>query len=267
MRLDIILRTCDRGNVHKDWRERYCKLEKNELIKGCFRSLVNSILACDDFIEPKLVVLDDHSSDDLIEFLTEHGKKLPEFELVRLDQEGYNYSALKQFEMCRDSEADLVYSIEDDYLHTQEAIQEMVVEYYFFRDRLDRKEVVLYPFDAPEEYNPPKEQCFLVRGNNRHWRTGIYTTNVMLTIPYVFEYNWEMFEKMATEYTGDYLKKEFASNEIVNETNTIANIFRNNNAIRFNPIPSLALHMQFDKQYDPFIDWKELWKLYAQGEK
>jgi hypothetical protein len=28
MTLDIILRTCDRANVHIDWRTRYCNLPK-----------------------------------------------------------------------------------------------------------------------------------------------------------------------------------------------------------------------------------------------
>jgi len=34
--------------------------------------------------------------------------------------------------------------------------------------------------------------------------------------------------------------------------------------MRFNPIPSLALHMQFDAQWDPFIEWKQWWKDYAE---
>ena len=256
--LDIILRTCDRTNVHIDWRERYCDLPKNEIVLGCTRSLVNSIKNTKDcFI--KLTVLDDHSSNETTEQLKSIIQEV-NGEFITLAEQGYNYSAHQQWLLCKNSKADLVYSVEDDYLHVPTAIQEMLDSYQLFSDRLKRTDIVLYPFDEPGEYNPPNRTDFIVHGSNRHWRTGVFTTNVLFTVPEIFKANWELFEVLALKYNGDYLNPR---TEHYEESNTIWKIWQNNQAIRFNPVPSLALHLQFEQQQDPFIDWKQWWNDYT----
>lgn len=262
MKLDIILRTHDIMNVHNDWRIRYCDLEKHDLVKGCFNSLLKAIDNTQDFIETNLIVLDDHSTDKFIDFLNEK-QKTHDFTLHRLEEKGYNFSALKQFEFCRDSEADLVYSVEDDYLHCDTAIQEMVMSYYKFEDKIKRSDIVLYPFNAPEIYDPPTEMSFIVHGSHRHWRTGSYCTQVMMAPPSIFQDNWEPFELLARNYKGEYLRKLKEHEFRYTEDNTICNIWRENKAILFSPIPSIALHMQFDRQLDPYINWEEWWEKYA----
>jgi glycosyltransferase involved in cell wall biosynthesis len=258
MRLDVVLRTCDRTNVHVDWRKRYHGLEKTELIRGCVQSLVNSIANCKK-ADIYLKILDDHSSDQTLEMLRNITKKV-NVEIISLEKEGYNNSAHQQWLLCRDSEADLFYSIEDDYLHCPTAIQEMVDSYVLFRDRLKRDNIVLYPFDEPSEYNPPNRTDFIVHGSNRHWRTGIFTTCVLMSTPKLLQDHWDLFEVLALKYNGDYLNPR---EEHYEESNTIWKIWSSGKAIRFNPIPSLALHMQFEQQQDPFIDWKQWWKDYT----
>jgi hypothetical protein len=162
--------------------------------------------------------------------------------------------------MCRDSKANLVYSVEDDYLHAPTAIEEMVASYELFSDRLKRTDIVIYPFDEPSEYNPPSRNDFIVHGSHRHWRTGVFTTNVIMTTPKLFKDNWNLFEVLALKYNGDYLNPR---TEHYEESNTIWKIWQNNQAVRFNPIPSLALHLQFEQQLDPFIDWKKWWDEYT----
>jgi len=264
MKIHIILRTHDGQNVHNDWRIRYCNLPKCELIMGCYRSLLKSIeyaVKNRDW-SIKLTVLDDHSSQRLINFISQE-TTLNNYELVQLDEHGYNYSALKQFELCRDSDYDLVYSVEDDYLHCETAILEMIDSYTIFKNRIPNSTIVIYPFDTPEEYNPPTEKDFIVHGSHRHWRTGKYTTNVMMSTPEVFNQHWSLFEVLAKEYNGDYLTPLKEGQIRYTEENTIWNIWKQNHAIRFNPIPSLALHMQFDQQIDPFISWQDWWNKYA----
>ncbi len=256
--LDIILRTCDRTNVHVDWRQRYCNLAKQEIVIGCTRSLVNSIKNTRNcFI--KLTVLDDHSSQETIDQIKTIIQEV-NGEFVALAEQGYNYSAHQQWLLCKNSNSNLVYSVEDDYLHVPTAIQEMIESYELFSERLKRSDIVLYPFDEPSEYNPPNRTDFIVHGSNRHWRTGVFTTNVLFTIPEIFKANWELFEVLALKYNGDYLNPR---TEHYEENNTIWKIWQNNQAIRFNPIPSLALHLQFDQQKDPFIDWKKWWDEYT----
>lgn len=257
-KLDIILRTCDRTNVHVDWRNRYCNLAKNEIVIGCTRSLVNSIKNVQDTII-KLVVLDDNSSSETVDTIKQIIQDV-NGEFVSLPEQGYNYSSHQQWLLCRDSHADLVYSVEDDYLHQPSAIQEMIDSFYIFSDRLKRDDIVLYPFDEPSEYNPPSRTDFIVHGSNRHWRTGVFTTCVLFTTPQIFKSNWGLFETLALKYNGNYLKPR---TEHYEESNTIWNIWLDNRAIRFNPIPSLALHLQFDQQKDPFIKWETWWDEYT----
>jgi hypothetical protein len=58
-----------------------------------------------------------------------------------------------------------------------------------FQERLKRNDIVLYPFDEPSEYNPPNRNDFIVHGSHRHWRTGVFTTNVLFTVPEIFKAN------------------------------------------------------------------------------
>jgi glycosyltransferase involved in cell wall biosynthesis len=257
--LDVVLRTCDVANVHVDWRVRYHGIQKSELIVGCLRSLVNSIKVVTG-TEIKLIILDDHSTPDTLEKIREIASGVKNSSVISLGERGYNNSAHQQWILCRDSEANLVYSVEDDYLHCSTAIQEMLDSYQKFCDRLKRNDIVLYPFDEPSEYDPPNRADFIVHGSARHWRTGVFTTNVMMTRPQLFRDNWTLFETLALKYNGDYLNPR---TEHYEESNTIWSIWQSNRAMRFNPIPSLALHMQFEQQRDPFIDWQQWWKDYT----
>jgi len=260
--LHVILRTCDRTNVHNDWRIRYCGFKKDELVKGCFKSLVKAIKNVTWF-SVKLTVLDDHSSQETLDFLEKEGSAISNFELINLEEVGYQNSAYQQFKMAKDTSSDIVYCVEDDYLHVPSAIQEMVDTYFLFKQKLNRDDIVLYPFDAPETYDPPSETSYIVHGIGRHWRTGSYTTNVLLCTPDIFINNWELFETLALNYNGNYIRKNKENEIRYTEENTIWNIWRSGNAVRFSPIPSIALHMQYDKQIDPYINWKSWWEEYA----
>ena len=258
MSVEVVLRTCDHANIHNDWRVRYHNVPKKELVRGCVTSLINSCKLVNDL---KLTVLDDHSSQETVDWLQAEllSSKL-NYEFIALENNGYNHSANEQWKMCRDSQYNLVYSIEDDYLHAPTAIQEMTESYYLFSNRLKHDNIILYPFDEPSEYDPPKRNDFIVHGSNRHWRTGVFTTQVLFCQPKVFQEHWELFETLALKYNGDYLKPR---TEHYEESNTIWKLWNNGPFLRFNPIPSLALHMQFEQQKDPFIDWQQWWKDYA----
>ena len=258
MSLEVVLRTCDHTNIHNDWRIRYHNIPKSDLLKGCVRSLIKS---CSLVRDVKLTIFDDHSSHTTVNWLhTELKSSNITFEINALDDTGYNHSAYKQWERCKDSKFDLVYSVEDDYLHCPSSIQEMIDSFYLFQQRLKKDQIVLYPFDEPSEYNPPNRTDYIVHGSNRHWRTGVFTTQVLFCQPSVFRENWDLFKLLALKYNGDYLNPR---DEHYEESNTIWKLWTEGPYIRFNPIPSLALHMQFEQQKDPFINWKEWWKQYT----
>jgi hypothetical protein len=264
MKLEIIIRIHDGKNIHGN-KPRYINVSKKDLIIGCLTSLINSANLSN--AEISFIILNDHCTQDCvskIHNIFKHSKHL--YQLIDLEIPGFNHSGLKQFEYCKNSNADLVYSVEDDYLHCPEALQEMLFSYKHLKSKYNlQKELCIFPFDNPEDYIPHQMYPGRVfRTLTRHWKEGIWTTFTMMTTPKVFQDHWKVFEKLALQY------KPFAIGEnpdnLVDEGNTIGNIWKND-VIRVNPIPSLALHIQFEEQRDPHINHLDWWTKYSKIHK
>lgn len=168
---------------------------------------------------------------------------------------GWNASGHAQFDRGRSSEADLVYFVEDDYLHYPNAIVDMVDAYIRFKGNLGT-EVAIHPYDDPDNYLPKFiDETRVVLGRDRHWRTNKYSTFTFMCNPEIVRKFWSRFYTCATEYMTEWGE----ANEI-QEGTTINHIWRWEVKL-FTPIPSLALHMGYERQLDPYIDWKKLWDL------
>jgi hypothetical protein len=262
MNLDIILRIHDGKNIHGD-KPRCINVPKKELIIGCLSSLINSANLTKN-VNISFIVLNDHCTEDCISRVYKifEYSKYP-YKIINLKVPGFHYSGLKQFEYCKNSTADLVYSVEDDYLHCAEAISEMLFSYEYIKSYYDfEKDLCIFPFDNPEDY----EQKNIFFGMNlktpiRHWRQGIWTTFTMMTKPKVFREHWNIFKKLASEYTP-WNGIDLIGHQLVHEGNTISNIWKYH-VIRISPIPSLALHVQFEKQKDCIINYLGWWYKYS----
>ena len=264
MKLEIIVRIHDDKNIHGD-KPRYIDVSKKHLIVGCLSSLINSANLLNT--EISFIILNDHCTQDSIlkiHDIFRYSKH--SYQIIDLETRGFNYSGLKQFEYCKNSTADLVYSVEDDYLHCTEALQEMLLSYQYLKSHYNlQKELCLFPFDNPEDYVP--HQIYpgrTFRTPTRHWREGIWTTFTMMTSPKVFRDYWSIFKKLALEYKPYAIGQD--PNILVDEGNTIGEIWKND-AIRINPIPSLALHIQFEEQRDPHINHMKWWNKYSKIKK
>ena len=252
MKLDIVLRTHNKREIHVQSEPRYCGSDKTTLIKKCLMSLVESCNETD--YEIHYWWYDDHSSQDCIDVIHDIFSlaKHP-YTFIPLEIPGWNSSGLAQFERGRDSDADLVYFVEDDYLHVKSAVTEMVEAYYVFKQNIGR-EVSIHPFDDPDNYKPKWiEPCRIVYGKNRRWRTNTYSTFTFLCSPEIVRKNWSVFYTMATEYGT-----EWGERNQVHEGTMVNKIWRDDVTL-FTPIPSVALHMAYKEQRDPYMDWKELW--------
>jgi len=261
MKLEIVLRIHDGKNIHGN-KPRYIDIPKKDLIVGCVTSLINSANLVKD-VEISFIILNDHCTEKCISEIHNIFKHSNHpYQLIDLEIPGFNYSGLKQFEYCKNSTADLVYSVEDDYLHCPEAIAEMLQTYIHMKKYYHiKKEICLYPFDNPEDYEYTRTiPGRLFRTPRRHWKEGIWTTFTMMTSPKVFQDHWETFEKLGSKYTPWNGVDEIE--EIVHEGNTICDIWEHH-VLRINPIPSLALHVQFEAQRDPHINHLEWWYKYS----
>lgn len=250
--LDIILRTHSFIDIHPNPTPRYCGVDKTTLVEKCVKSLVQSANQYEGKI--KFIWFDDHSSQDMIDkVFAIFSKSKHEVEYHPLEQRGWNASGLAQFEAGRSSNADLVYFVEDDYLHYPTAIQEMIDAYSTFKKNLGI-EVAIHPYDDPDNYLPLYiDECRVVLGKKRHWRTNKYSTFTVMCSPEIVKKFWSRFYTVATEYMTEWGEK----NQI-QEGTTINHIWRWEVKL-FTPIPSVALHMGYERQLDPYIDWKALW--------
>lgn len=250
--IDISIRTHDKREIHVQNEKRYCGTDKLTLIKKCIASLVKSAELSKHSIH--FWWHDDNSSDECVESLHNiFRSSRHSYDYIALEEHGWNYSALAQFEKGRDSKADLVYFVEDDYLHIETAIDEMADSYVNFKKNIGH-EVALHPFDDPDNYKPRWiEPCRIVYGKNRRWRTNAYSTFTFMCSPEMVRKNWSVFYTMATEYGTVW-----GENNNIHEGTMINRIWRNDVTL-FTPIPSVALHMQYSEQMDPYLDWKSMW--------
>lgn len=251
-KVDIILRTHDKREIHISGELRYCNTDKSEVVKKCVASLIETCNMSENDIT--YWWYDDHSSKESVDAIQKlfMGAKHPH-NFIPLDMEGWQASGLAQFERGRDSDADLVYFVEDDYLHYPTAIDEMVDAYYAFKENTGN-EVAIHPFDDPDNYKADwLEPCRVVYGKNRRWRTNLHSTFTFMCNPDVVRKHWSILYMMATEYGT--LWGEMNN---IHEGTTINKVWREEVTL-FTPIPSLALHMAYETQRDPYLDWKALW--------
>ena len=242
--LDIIFRSCTRieSQVHGTYR----LVPKSECVIRCLRSVVNSsrYLFGNEF---RLIVIDDHSDKKSLERM----KWITPY-IIPLEDTGYSASLSYAYQYARDNCNDLIYFIEDDYLHEPETLHEMVSSYYLFGGHAPDKHVVMFPLDGNDRYKPHwLEPCMIVPGHSRYWRTILHTTANFMISSKLFTKQWDHFDRFSL-YNKDM---------DVCEANTIEHVWRLPNVLVFSPIPTLTYHLQLEEHLPLFtyLSWKRLW--------
>lgn len=251
MSLDIILRTCSNSLLKQKNHTRICGDNRDLMLRKCFYSLIRAIKASQHQI--KLTVLDDHSDADFLDFIKAFSDNI-DLELIHLEERGPNYSAHMQFKVASECEG-LVYIVEDDYLHEENAIDFMLGAYFNFVKRYNT-DVVIYPYDCSLRYVTGEESLTtLYHDGIRYWRGVDKTANTMLVHSLTLKSNWKEFENLGLNYPK------------VLEDDTINKIYYNENnkeaGVRaFSPIPSIAYHLGYSTPFEintTHISWKHLW--------
>jgi len=170
-------------------------------------------------------------------------------EIIELEDTG-NGASLKQcYALGKDSGYDLIFFVEDDYLHDINVIDEMIVSYNMFSGNLP-KEVGMFPCDYPDNYTRPEffnVPSFIALGKSRHWRTVSNATCTFLCTRKLINDHWELFDKMS--YYGE---------SGISEDTTLNNIWRQA-AFLFAPMPSLSVHLH-ENTTSAFINLQDMWR-------
>ena len=226
------------------------------------KSLINSINLCQkkySDLKIKTIILDDSSKDENLEKIKQIIKDV-DSEIISLDAKKFETKINKQksqetfsnlaslfqsFEIGKKFGEDLIFFIEDDYLHFETMLDEMISTYERVSSQVG-KDIFMCPADYPYLYMNNEKTNILI-GNKRHWRTINKTLCTFLTSKKLLDLYWENFLKNCEDrhdpfekYINEIYKKEFC----------------------ISPLKSLSVHLtNVNSSYglSPFINYKKLW--------
>ena len=266
--IDIIIRTCAKVNMLTQSKTRLFEKDKIEYILRTIRSLlksVNQITQIKD-LSIKFKVIDHNSSKEDLEKINYVFKKYnTKYELIHLDVSKFinkiqkinekgkqvstnqisNMANIYQSLLLSKNSEDLIYFVEDDYLHEKNSISEMIFSYERISSQLN-DELIICPSDYPYLYtNSEVARNFL--GDNCHWRSVNETLCTFLTSKIMIQKYWSKYTRMCEK---EHLPFEKPLHEIYEKELCIS------------PIPSLAIHFTNINSVfglSPNVDWKRVW--------
>ena len=233
----------------------YCKRSLNSLIKS-IKFLNNKYKS----LKVKTIIIDDNSTEDKIQQIKNifNGENI---EIINLDYSKYENkiskqknketfanlaSLLQSFEIGKEKGEDLIFFVEDDYLHFETMLEEMISSYERISSQIN-KDIFMCPSDYPYLYMTNEKTNILI-GNKRHWRTVNKTLCTFMTSVSLLKKYWNNFNKNCLDRHDPFEKY---LNEIYNKE------------ICISPLKSLSLHLtNINSSYglSPFIDYKKLWE-------
>jgi hypothetical protein len=267
--LDIILRTCASINMLSQSKKRIFKSSKDQYSLRTLVSLINSInnnKKIFENIKLKLTIIDHNSQKEIIKKFENLLKKqffkseikslnidLYRKKIKKINQQGKkvtnnqisNMSNINQSLNLGKNCDDLIYFVEDDYIHKIDAIGEMIYAYERISSQTGR-ELILCPADYPYLYTKLQNSKILL-GNKYHWRSIEESLCTFLTSKKIIN---KHFKKLISTCEFEHFPFEKPLHEIYKKELCIS------------PIPALAIHYtNINSIYglSPFVDYKKLW--------
>ena len=268
--LDIILRTCASVNMLTQSKKRIFKSSKENYSLKTLKSIINSINSSKKNLKKikiKLIIIDHNSEKKVIEkfkkllknqFFKSEIKSLNinfyKRKIKKTNQQGKkvtdnqisNMSNINQSLNVGKNCEDLVYFVEDDYIHKINAIEEMLLSYERISSQIG-KELIMCPADYPYLYNK-LQNSKVILGNNCHWRSIDESLCTFLTSKKIINKHFKKFVS-ACEFEHYPFEKPFHD------------IYKKELCI--SPMPSLAVHFtNINSIYglSPLINYEKLWK-------
>ena len=274
--LTIIIRSYTFGNIEDtkvmldQSKQRIYELPKIEYTLRTIKSIIRSCEYSKKFFQDldiKLVITDDKSSQENLDKINKilnatnissqiiHlDEKEFENEIQKKDINGKNISnnmisnmrnILKSLEISEEENSDIFYFLEDDYIHSEHAITEMLFTYEKLSSQLDR-ELFLCPADYPYLYSNIDDTKILF-GNKSHWRIVKESLITFMTS-----------KKMIIKYLSDLKAMGQLRHHPMEQK--LHQIYEKEFCL--SPIPSLAMHAtNINSVYGlpPNFDWEKVW--------
>jgi hypothetical protein len=267
--LDIIIKTCTSVNLVTQNKKRVFEREKSEYTFRTLNSIINSLEFNRKNLEKikiKIFVIDHNSKkEDLEKINNKLNSAKFDFEIIDLNIENFNQiktlnknnptieknmkatmaSIYTSFNIAKDKCEDLVYFVEDDYIHKKESIFEMIASYEKISTELG-KELFICPVDYPYLYKK-LENSNIIIGNKYHWRTINESLLTFLTSKTLIQKHWNELLLMCKNEHSPF---ETPLHKIYEKEFCIS------------PMPSLAIHCTNINSIfglSPNVNFSKLW--------
>ena len=260
----VLFRTNSNVEIWDQNKKRLFELPKIEYTLRSLNSLLKSINYCKkkySDVEIILEIIDDnteHVNLNKIKTLV-NGSQIESYftqvnhnecrKIINKQKNEQTFSNLASLLCCygiaKESAKDLVFFVEDDYLHFEPMMEEMIASYERISSQINR-DIFMCPADYPYLYMNNQKTNVLI-GNKRHWRTVNETLCTFMTSKILLEKYWDNFYKTCLDRHDPFEKY---INEIYNTE------------ICISPLKSLSVHFtNVNSSYglSPFIDYKKLW--------
>ena len=192
------------------WDQNKKRLFEEPKIEYSLRAL-NSLIRSVNFsktkyqnIKFKTIIVDDKSKEENLNKLKKlingsgldisitplnHDKYKDTIKQQKNDQTFSNLASLLQsFELGKEHGEDLIFFVEDDYLHFEPMMEEMIASYERIASQVN-KDIFMCPADYPYLYMNNKKTNILI-GNKRHWRTINQTLCTFMTTKSLLDKYW-----------------------------------------------------------------------------
>ena len=259
----IILRMNTEVEIWDQKKKRLFEQPKIEYSMRSINSLIKSIKFCKNkypHLSIKTVVIDDNSKKENLDKIKDLIQN-ENFEIISLDHEKYKSiikkqkstetfsnlaSLLQSFEIGKNQGDDLIFFIEDDYIHYETMLEEMISSYERIASQV-KKDLIMCPSDYPYLYMNNEKTNILI-GSKRHWRTINKTLCTFMLSKDLLNKYWENLYKTCIDRHDPFEK-------YINEIYL--------SEVCISPLKSLSLHLtNINSSYglSPFIDYKKIWE-------
>jgi hypothetical protein len=246
MKLSIALRTCS-GSFNYWNSDRIVNVDKETIILTCLNSLLKSLVNFQNSFS--FSIHDDSSNQDVLDRM----KNLCDEHKVDVEiiNSGKFNNFKTQYEWCKNQECEYVYCVEDDYLHTINALTEMI-DMCDYVKKIMPNDYAIYPFNSPHRYNSIDMlyPSYVLKGKTQYWRSSFHSSHTFL----VSKKSFNEFDDIMR-----YQAYNWPSLNAV-EDKTINLLWQKHNVRLLTPISHCAIHLADKTQEDTLYDWEKLWK-------
>lgn len=226
----IYFRACEKQDTIS-YVTRFNNINKTIILKKCWLSIQKSITKND-----KVIVIEDGLSNDTLEWLNNNSNSLIEIISVPEHSWDYHQHTVTLIDTLKEYAAkyleELHYIVEDDYLHTEDALTVL-------RESLENWNGFAVPYDYPDRYLNPKPSQIVI-GKDRHWRTIDSSTMTVLAKGKIWLTIIEQLAKAAPTSNDKVFEEVYKLIPCIN------------------PLPGVASHLT-DRHGTPLVDWPQIW--------